>query len=128
MSRVPASQAGINPKQLIARCKAAGGYTTDSGAFIRVVLPASSPVIKLLQRIRDESHRFAAAYHDLLKRSRQTSSLLDNIPGVGFATRKKLVRHFGSTRGVLQATPEELVEVLGTKRAQKVWQYLKSNA
>lgn len=91
-----------------------------------VQLPPNSHLIKLLQRIRDESHRFAVSYHTVLARRRQTSSLLDEIPGVGPATRKKLIRHFGSVRGVQQATEDELAELLGAAKATKLMVYLKS--
>lgn len=81
-------------------------------------------VVKLFQRIRDESHRFAVSYHTSLKRSGQTRSVLDDIPGVGPATRKKLIRKFGSVKGVMSATIPELVEVLGEKRADVLYQNL----
>jgi excinuclease ABC subunit C len=81
-------------------------------------------VIKLIQRIRDESHRFAVSYHSTLRSKQQTASMLDNVPGVGPATRKKLIKTFGSTRGVLQATDAELAEVLGPKKAATLRQHL----
>jgi excinuclease ABC subunit C len=77
-----------------------------------------------LQRIRDESHRFAVTYHSTLKLKRQTSSILDEVPGIGPATRKKLIRKFGSARGVKEASETELAEVVGTKRAQLLAKYL----
>ncbi len=77
-------------------------------------------VVKLLQRIRDESHRFAVSYHSSLKRARQTSSSLDDIPGIGPATRKKLIKAFGSLRGVSQATEAELAAAVGPKLARSV--------
>lgn len=84
-----------------------------AGEFAVVRLPANSHLVRLLQRIRDESHRFAVSYHSSLRRSRQTASLLDEIPGIGPITRKKLMRHFGSTRDVLKAPASELQKVLG---------------
>lgn len=71
--------------------------------------------VKLLQRIRDESHRFAVSYHSTLKRAGQTKSMLDDIPGIGPASRKKLLREFGSTRGVMAASQAELQRVMGQK-------------
>jgi excinuclease ABC subunit C len=100
---------------------------TQDDQFIRVMLPKSSNIVKLLQRIRDESHRFAVSYHSILKEKRQTSSLLDEIPGVGPLTRKKLLRQFGSMRGVLQASQEELITVVGKKRAATLSQYLQAH-
>lgn len=101
-----------------------GGFATESEDFILVNVPHSTNVVKLLQRIRDESHRFAVSYHSVLKIKRQTSSLLDDIPGIGPATRKKLIRTFGSVRGVSQAPLAELESVLGKVRAAAVKQHL----
>jgi excinuclease ABC subunit C len=101
-----------------------GGYMSETEEFILINLPHSTNLIKLLQRIRDESHRFAVSYHSTLKRSRQTSSLLDEIPGVGPATRKKLLKTFGSMRGVSEAAPAELQAVLGTKKYESIKGFL----
>ena len=67
-----------------------------------ILLPHTSHVLQLLQRVRDEAHRFAITYQTILRGKRQTSSLLDEIPGIGPATRKILIRRFGSVRGVRQ--------------------------
>jgi excinuclease ABC subunit C len=101
-----------------------GGVVTQSSDFLVVLLPQSSHVVKLLQRIRDESHRFAVSYHSVLKTKRQTASVLDDIPGIGPATRKKLIKAFGSLRAVSQADQAELTVVLGKKTAAKLSQYL----
>jgi len=101
-----------------------GGFASESDDFILVNLPHNTNLVKLLQRIRDESHRFAVSYHSVLKTKRQTASLLDDIPGVGPATRKKLLRTFGSMRGVAQADENELIKVLGPTKAAVVAQYL----
>ena len=82
-------------------------------------------VVKLLQRIRDESHRFAVAYHSTLRSKRQTASALDDAPGIGPATRKKLIKTFGSVRGVLQAGDGELEKVIGDKKATVLRQHLR---
>jgi excinuclease ABC subunit C len=84
--------------------------------------------VKLFQRIRDESHRFAISYHTTLKRSAQTKSKLDEIPGVGDATRKKLVRAFGSGRGVATASLADLQMVLGRKTGEKVYEFLQNDS
>jgi excinuclease ABC subunit C len=102
-----------------------GGFTTESDDFILVNVPHSSNLVKLLQRIRDESHRFAVSYHSVLKVKRQTASLLDDIPTIGPETRKKLLRTFGSVRGVIQARDFELIKVVGEKRAAILKQYLR---
>lgn len=100
------------------------GYVTITEDFTLVNLPHSTHIIKLLQRIRDESHRFAVSYHTVLKRQKQTASMLEDIPGVGPTTRRKLIKVFGSLRGVRVATPEELEVVVGPAKAKIITQYL----
>ena len=103
---------GLNPEKV----------ERESGnGFVEVELAANSHLVKLLQRIRDESHRFAVSYHSTLKTKRQTSSLLDDIPGIGPATRKKLIRHFGSVRGVSQADKASLEKIVGAKKAKALF-------
>lgn len=80
-------------------------------------------VIKLFQRIRDESHRFAVSYHSSLRRKNQTKNVLETIPGVGQKTRAKLIRRFGSAKGVSRASLEELSEVVGAKLAGVIYGY-----
>src|SRR5690606_5590965 len=103
------------------------GTVLENDEFLSVRLPHSSHAVKLLQRIRDESHRFAVSYHTVLKTKRQTSSLLDDIPTIGPATRKKLLKVFGSYRGIEQARLEELVHAVGEKKAAILRQYLRAN-
>ena len=97
-----------------------GGFATESEDFILVNVPHSTNMIKLLQRIRDESHRFAVSYHSTLKVKRQTASLLDDIPGVGPVTRKKLLKTFGSVKGIQSANETELTVVVGAALAKKI--------
>jgi excinuclease ABC subunit C len=103
---------------------ASGAFVSDSDTFSLVLLPRNSHIVKLLQRIRDESHRFAVSYHSVLKTKRQTMSLLDDIPTIGPLTRKKLLRTFGSMKGVSQARDWELDKVVGPKKATILRQYL----
>lgn len=100
------------------------GYTTITEDFTLVNLPHSTHIIKLLQRIRDESHRFAVSYHTVLKRQKQTASALEDIPGIGPTTRKTLIKTFGSLRGVQAATPEQLIAAVGLAKAKILSQYL----
>jgi excinuclease ABC subunit C len=102
-----------------------GGYLTETDDFILINLPHTTNLVKLLQRIRDESHRFAVSYHSTLKRKQQTASVLDSIPTIGPATRKKLLKTFGSVRGVVQARDWELARVVGEKKAVILRQYLR---
>ena len=100
------------------------GYMTETEDFVLINLPHSTNVVKLLQRIRDESHRFAVSYHSVLKQKRQTQSLLEEIPGIGPSTKKKLLRTFGSMRGVSQASVSEITELIGAAKAKLVKDYL----
>ena len=102
-----------------------GGFVTETEDFILVNLPHTTNLVKLLQRIRDESHRFAVSYHSTLKRNRLTKSTLEEIPTIGPETRKKLLRTFGSVRGVMQARDWELQKVVGEKKAVILRQYLR---
>jgi excinuclease ABC subunit C len=81
-------------------------------------------VVKLFQRIRDESHRFAVSYHTVLKRQKQTASSLEDVPGIGPATRKKLIKTFGSLRGVQQASQEDIAGSIGAAKAAVLMKYL----
>jgi excinuclease ABC subunit C len=102
-----------------------GGFATESDDFILVNVPHNTNLVKLLQRIRDESHRFAVSYHSVLKVKRQTASVLDDIPTIGPATRKKLLKTFGSMRGIMQARDFELDKVIGENKATILRQYLR---
>lgn len=97
-----------------------GGFKTETEDFVLVNVPHSTNLVKLLQRIRDESHRFAVSYHSVLKQKRQTTSTLDDVPGIGPATRKKLIKQFGSVRGVGQASEAELALAVGPKLARAI--------
>ncbi|HUC21071.1 MAG TPA: UvrB/UvrC motif-containing protein, partial [Candidatus Polarisedimenticolaceae bacterium] len=96
---------------------------TEKG-YEGILLPHSSHVLQLLQRVRDEAHRFAVTYHGLLRGKRQTASILDGIPGVGSVTRKKLIRAFGSVAGVKAAPFDEVAGVVGEVRAKAIAELL----
>lgn len=78
-----------------------------------VVLPRTSEALYLLQRVRDEAHRFANAFHRQRRSKSMTTSALDGIPGLGPARQQALLRHFGSVRALRAASPEELQQVPG---------------
>ena len=78
-----------------------------------VILPRSSEGLYLLQRVRDEAHRFAIAYHRAKRGKAATSSALDDVPGLGPARRKTLLKHFGSVRKLSAASVEEIAAVPG---------------
>ena len=88
-----------------------------------VVLDRRSPVLHLIQLIRDESHRFAVGYHRQRRAMRDRDSELLEIPGVGAQTRQRLLTHFGSLRDVKQATAESLAAVVPLKTAEAIWRH-----
>jgi len=81
-----------------------------------LLLPRNSEALYLLQRLRDEAHRFALEYHRRLRKKQLSRSLLDEIPGIGSRRKKALLRHFGSLRGIAGASLEELAAVPGMNR------------
>ena len=82
-----------------------------------IVLKQNSTPLFLLQRVRDEAHRFAITYHRTLRSKERLSSSLDTIPGVGPSRRNALLRHFGSVKRVGEASLEELTQVRGVTPA-----------
>ena len=82
-----------------------------------ILLPATDPGLRLLQRLRDEAHRFAIGYHRTLRSRAATASRLDGIRGLGPTKRKALLRKFGSTAGIAAAPVEALAEVPGVDLA-----------
>ncbi|MCC3301492.1 excinuclease ABC subunit UvrC [Arthrobacter sp. zg-Y895] len=78
-----------------------------------VILPRASEALFLLQRVRDEAHRFAITFHRQKRGKSMTASLLDEVPGLGPSKRQALLKHFGSVKKLRAATEEELLEVPG---------------
>jgi excinuclease ABC subunit C len=91
-----------------------------------IVLEHHSPVLHLIQQIRDETHRFAVTFHRQRRAARQTKSALDGIPGIGPRTAQKLLREFGSVSNVRRAGLEKLSEVIPRKTAEKIVEKLGS--
>jgi len=91
-----------------------------------VDFPQTSAALHLLERIRDEAHRFALGYHQRLRHKEGIASALDSIPGIGPKRKKALVKKFGSVQGIKEASVEELSTVKGmpSKLAEKVKEYL----
>ena len=91
-----------------------------------LILPTDSTGLLLLQRIRDEAHRFAVTFHRKSRARRDFRSELDGIPGVGPRRRRALLTRFGSLAKIRRATREELVPVLGPKLADAVLDHFAS--
>jgi excinuclease ABC subunit C len=96
------------------------------GRSTPMVLPHDSPALQLLQRVRDEAHRFAIEFHRGRRDKAMTRSVLDEIPGVGPARKRSLLQHFGTPERFLQASREELEAVPGVpgKVARDVYEYV----
>jgi excinuclease ABC subunit C len=82
-----------------------------------LILPKDSPALHLLQAVRDEAHRFAVEYHRKLRIRRSTSSVLDEIPGVGPKRKQRLLQRFGSVKRLKEASVEEIASVPSIPRA-----------
>jgi excinuclease ABC subunit C len=94
-----------------------------------VIIPRNSVALYLLQRVRDESHRFAITYHRKLRLRRLTYSMLDDIPGIGPKRRQALLQHFGSLEKIKKAKIGQLKEVEGisSKTARIIYEFLREN-
>ena len=93
-----------------------------------VALPENDPALLLIERIRDEAHRFAVTFHRKARSMRDLRSQLDDVPGIGPRRRRALLTKFGSLAGVRRATREELEMVVGAKAAGAVIDYFAKSA
>jgi excinuclease ABC subunit C len=93
-----------------------------------VILDRFSPVLHLIQQIRDEAHRFAVSFHRSRREARRLTSELDQIPGVGPKTVERLLRDFGSLERVRAAPEEELARSVGPAMARKLRSYFSTPA
>jgi len=91
-----------------------------------IILPHSSPGLQLLQRLRDEAHRFALGYHQRLRKRETFASILDTVPGIGPKRKRALIRQFGSVKAIREAPVEELATARGMTRnlAKKIKEYI----
>jgi excinuclease ABC subunit C len=93
-----------------------------------IVLEKPSPVLRLVQMIRDETHRFAITYHRHKRAMRDFQSELTSIPGVGEKTKDRLLRNFGSLKGVSEATVAELRPFVGQKQAERIVEHFRQQS
>jgi excinuclease ABC subunit C len=100
-------------------------FTRDSE--LPMALDPHGNALRLLQRIRDEAHRFAVTFHRQSRRNRDLQSELDVVPGIGLRRRKTLLTAFGSLAGVRRATREELARIVGGRTADAVIAYFAAN-
>lgn len=92
-----------------------------------IALPHDSQARYLVQRIRDEAHRFAITYHRQLRKKAQVASMLEQCPGIGAARRQALLKHYGGLNGLKKATVEELTQVkwMNANLAKTLWEFLR---
>jgi excinuclease ABC subunit C len=92
-------------------------------------LRPESPALKLLQRLRDEAHRFAITYHRTLRSKRLSHSVLEEIEGLGRKRKQNLIRYFGSVEAIAAAEAEEIAKVPGVPGtlAQRIKEHLKTH-
>jgi excinuclease ABC subunit C len=83
------------------------------GNPVPVLMPHDTPELQLVQRVRDEAHRFAITHHRVRRDRAMTESIMDDLPGIGPSRKRALLKHFGSPDSVLAATREELEQVPG---------------
>jgi excinuclease ABC subunit C len=93
-----------------------------------IKLDRHSPVLHLIQSIRDETHRFAVTFHRLRRAKRQTKTALSEVPGVGPATARKLLREFGSVANIQRAGLDALSKIISRKSAEKILAHLNSQS
>ncbi|HEX7737607.1 MAG TPA: helix-hairpin-helix domain-containing protein, partial [Ktedonobacteraceae bacterium] len=96
------------------------------GSSEPIILPRTSQGLYLLQRIRDEAHRFGITYHRKLRSEKTFKSVLDEIPGIGPRRKKALMLHFGSVKAISAASVDEMAALDGMTRdaAEKVKEYI----
>jgi excinuclease ABC subunit C len=90
-----------------------------------ILIPKASASLRLLQRVRDEAHRFAINFQRKQRSKKTLTSELQKVPGIGEKTAQKLLRRFGSVKKIKHATMDELVEAAGPKTAERLIEYLK---
>ena len=100
------------------------------GSDVPLLLPADSPALRVVQRVRDEAHRFAIAGHRKRRARRHQESILETVPGLGPAKRRSLLKRFGGLQGVLKASVLDLEQVpgVGAGLARVIYDHLHPGA
>ena len=111
-ARAALAELGIDDVALVGLAKRLEEVWLPGQAF-PVILPRTSEGLYLLQRVRDEAHRFAITFHRQRRSQAMTTSVLDGIPGLGDTRRKALLRHFGSVKRLKEASMDQIREVPG---------------
>lgn len=117
------NELGIDDLQIVGLAKRLEEIVLPTGRKM-LTLPRTSPALKLLQRVRDEAHRFAITFHRHRRDQRTQRSLLDSIPGVGGKRKEQMLKHFGSVEQIRQASVAQINEVVRNRRiAEQVHQF-----
>lgn len=95
-------------------------FSVKKNQFVKHELPKESEAMYLIQRIRDEAHRFAITYHRKVKSKELFETSLDSIPGIGLKTKKILISHFGSVNKIKEVTSQELIKLVGKNIAERI--------
>ncbi len=103
------------------------GTVQKSDNFLLINIPHDNSLLKILQRVRDESHRFAVNYHTNLKRKNSLKSVLDDIPGIGDKTRLKILKEIGPIDRLDLTDIQRIAAIIGKSKAIKIKKYLKNN-
>jgi excinuclease ABC subunit C len=90
------------------------------GQSLPIVLPRDSQALFLVQRVRDEAHRFAVTFQRQKRQKTAIKSALDELPGVGPKRKKALIQHFGSVKKIREASEEQLADVVGAALARQI--------
>jgi len=116
---------GVSQTTVIGLAKRYEQIVTPYGSEIS--LPRDSGALHLIQRIRDEAHRFAITYHKKLRKTKLMESILDDLPGIGPSKKEALLKAFGSIQGLKRANLEEIQEVKGIskKLAEKIYTFFR---
>ncbi len=112
VAKGPERRAG-HEKILISSRSLVSDANTASSAKRELQLSINHPGFLLIQHIRDEAHRFAVAGHQMARKKKRVTSILENIPGVGAKRRRDLLRHFGGLQGLQQASEKDIAKVVG---------------
>lgn len=94
------------------------------GKSLSLRLPYDSQAMYLIQRMRDEAHRFTITYHRLLRSKAQRRSILDEVPGIGPKNKKKLLARFGSLKAIRTASDDELAHIIGEEKTKVLREYI----
>jgi excinuclease ABC subunit C len=122
---------GLGTLPLVGIVKPRGRHEEISHLLVKgredepVVIEKTSPVLRLVQMIRDETHRFAVTYHRRRRAMRDFTSELTSIPGVGEKLKERLLRNFGSLKRVAEASVAELKPFVGQKQAERIVAHFK---